>query len=417
MEKKMGADYLSGLLEIKRERVLLRYSYYESKEKAYSPEITIPKKLRDMFKASSGWCTKAVDSLADRLMVRGIENDGMNMMEIYAANNPDVLFDSAILGALIAGCNFISLAVGENGSPRLEVIDAANATGIIDRTTGLLKEGYAVIERNSYGQPVVDAYYEPYQTTYRYLDEKREEVIAHPVQYPLLVPIIFKPDARRPLGHSRISRACMYYQDRAKRTRERMEVSSEFYSVPQKYVLGLSDEADDFDTFKATISTMLDFRKDEEDGSVPSVGQFTQQSMSPFIEQMKADAADFAGETGLTLDDLGYVSQNPSSAEAIKASHETLRLIARKAQKKFASGFINAGYLGACLRDGTNYTRTEAIKSRVMWEPIFEPDMAALGLIGDGVQKINTAVPGYITEENLRDLTGIKSAAPVNEDF
>lgn len=417
MEKKMGADYLSGLLEIKRKRVLLRYSYYESKEKAYSPEITIPKKLRDMFKASSGWCTKAVDSLADRLMVRGIENDGMNMMEIYAANNPDVLFDSAILGALIAGCNFISLAVGENGSPRLEVIDAANATGIIDRTTGLLKEGYAVIERNSYGQPVVDAYYEPYQTTYRYLDEKREEVIAHPVQYPLLVPIIFKPDARRPLGHSRISRACMYYQDRAKRTRERMEVSSEFYSVPQKYVLGLSDEADDFDTFKATISTMLDFRKDEEDGSVPSVGQFTQQSMSPFIEQMKADAADFAGETGLTLDDLGYVSQNPSSAEAIKASHETLRLIARKAQKKFASGFINAGYLGACLRDGTNYTRTEAIKSRVMWEPIFEPDMAALGLIGDGVQKINTAVPGYITEENLRDLTGIKSAAPVNEDF
>jgi hypothetical protein len=190
-----------------------------------------------------------------------------------------------------------------------------------------------------------------------------------------------------------------------------MEVSSEFYSTPQKYVLGLSEEADDFDTFKATISTMLDFRKDEEDGSVPTVGQFTQQSMAPFIEQMKADASDFAGETGLTLDDLGYVSQNPSSAEAIKASHETLRLIARKAQKKFASGFINAGYLGACLRDGQNYTRMEALKSTILWEPILEPDMAALGLIGDGVQKINTAVPGYITEENLRDLTGIKSAA------
>lgn len=417
MEKKMGVEYLSGLLEIKRKRVLIRYGYYESKEKSVSAEITIPKQLRDMFKASSGWCTKAVDSLADRLMVRGIENDGMNMMQIFEENNPDVLFDSAILGALIAGCNFISLAIGENGSPRLEVIDAANATGIIDRTTGLLTEGYAVIERNEYGQPTVDAYYEPFRTTYRYIDKQTEEVIPHTVQYPLLVPVIFKPDARRPLGHSRITRACMYYQDRAKRTRERMEVSSEFYSTPQKYVLGLSEEADDFDTFKATISTMLDFRKDEEDGSVPSVGQFTQQSMSPFIEQMKADAADFAGETGLTLDDLGYVSQNPSSAEAIKASHETLRLIARKAQKKFASGFINAGYLGACLRDGTNYTRTEAIKSRVMWEPIFEPDMAALGLIGDGVQKINTAVPGYITEENLRDLTGIKSAAPVNEDF
>ena len=36
--------------------------------------------------------------------------------------------------------------------------------------------------------------------------------------------------------------------------------------------------------------------------------------------------------------------------------------------------------------------------------------MAALGLIGDGVSKINTAVPGYFTDENLRDLTGIESA-------
>jgi hypothetical protein len=162
---------------------------------------------------------------------------------------------------------------------------------------------------------------------------------------------------------------------------------------------------------------MLDFRKDEEDGSVPTVGQFNQQSMEPFIEQMKADAADFAGETGLTLDDLGYVSQNPSSVEAIKASHESLRLTARKAQKKFSSGFINAGYLAACLRDGKDYKRYEAVKSSISWEPIFEPDMAALGLIGDGALKLNTAVPGYITEENLRDLTGIKSAKVQNGEF
>lgn len=417
MENLMGADYLGAVLEQKRKRVLLRYTYYEAKEKSPSVEITIPKKLRDMFRASSGWCAKAVDSLSDRLMVRGIDDDTMNMMEIFNENNPDVLFDSAILGALIAGCNFISIARDADNRPRLEVIDGANATGVIDRTTGLLKEGYAVLERDECGLPVIDAYFEPYQTTYRWLEEKREEQFIHGVGYPLLVPIIFKPDARRPFGHSRITRACMYYQDRAKRTRERMEVSSEFYSVPQKYVLGLSEEADDFDTFKATISTMLDFRRDEESGTVPTVGQFTQQSMEPFIEQMKSDAADFAGETGLTLDDLGYVSQNPSSAEAIKASHESLRLIARKAQRQFSSGFINTGYLAACLRDGKNYKRAEAVKSAVLWEPIFEPDMAALGMIGDGVQKLNTAVPGYITEDNLRELTGIKSMKQENEEF
>jgi len=36
--------------------------------------------------------------------------------------------------------------------------------------------------------------------------------------------------------------------------------------------------------------------------------------------------------------------------------------------------------------------------------------MSTLGLIGDGVQKINTAIPEYINGETIRDLTGIKGA-------
>ena len=62
-------------------------------------------------------------------------------------------------------------------------------------------------------------------------------------------------------------------------------------------------------------------------------GQFTAASMTPFVEQLKMAAAGFAGETGLTLDDLGFVSDNPSSVEAIKASHENLRLAGKAAQR------------------------------------------------------------------------------------
>ncbi|WP_217269836.1 hypothetical protein [Finegoldia magna] len=40
--------------------------------------------------------------------------------------------------------------------------------------------------------------------------------------------------------------------------------------------------------------------------------------MSPFTEQLRTAAAGFAGESGLTLDDLGFVSDNPSSSDAIK---------------------------------------------------------------------------------------------------
>ena len=121
-------------------------------------------------------------------------------------------------------------------------------------------------------------------------------------------------------------------------------------------------------------------------------------------------AALFAGETSLTLDDLGFVTDNPSSAEAIKASHENLRLMARKAQRTFGSSFLNVGFLEACLRDNYPYKREQLYLTKAKWEPVFEPDSATLSSIGDGAIKINQAIPGYFDKENLKDLTGIKSS-------
>ena len=191
------------------------------------------------------------------------------------------------------------------------------------------------------------------------------------------------------------------------RTVKRSEIAAEFYSFPQKYVTGLSEDAERLDKWKSTISSMMSFTKDE-DGDSPQLGQFTQQSMTPHLEQLKMFAALFAGETGLTIDDLGFATENPSSSEAIKASHENLRLMARKAQRNFGSGFLNVGYLAACLRDDFPYERRQLYLTRPQWEPIFEPDMAALSGIGDGALKINQAVPGYFGANNLRNLTGIK---------
>ena len=157
------------------------------------------------------------------------------------------------------------------------------------------------------------------------------------------------------------------------------------------------------------MSAMIEFTKDE-DGEKPQLGQFSQQSMAPHTEQLKMFAALFAAETGLTMDDLGFVTDNPSSAEAIKASHENLRLIARKAQRTFGSGFLNVGYLAACLRDDFPYERKQFYLTKPKWEPVFEPDAAMLSSIGDGAVKINQAVPGYFNKDNLRDLTGIEAS-------
>ena len=354
-----------------------------------------------------GWCGKAVYSLGDRLSFREFRNDNFNLNEIYRLNNADVLFDSAILSALVSSCCFLYLSQDESGYPRLQVLDGGNATGVMDPITGLLQEGYAVLSRNDYGTPTLEAYFTPAETWYYHKGAKsyRRE---NPAPYPLLVPVVYRPDAARPFGHSRISRACMGLMQGALRTLKRSEISAEFYSFPQKYVLGMDPDAEPMDRWRATISTLLQITKDE-DGDVPKVGQFTQVSMSPVTEQLRTFAALFAGETGLTLDDLGFVTDNPSSAEAIKASHENLRLAARKAQRTFGVGFLNAGYLAACLRDQYPYTRRQMYLTTPIWEPVFEPDAAMLSGIGDAVGKINGTIPGYFGPNNLRDLTGIAS--------
>lgn len=406
MEKYRGMGYLRRKLNNKRIRVAVRYRYYEMKNANRDFNIIIPKEFK-CFNEVLGWCGKAVDQLADRLVFREFANDNFDLNEIYRQNNADILFDSAILSALIAACCFIYISPDETGFPRLQVIDGGNATGIIDPITNMLVEGYAVLTRDDHDSPTLEAYFTTGETWY-YPKGAKPYRMKNPAPYPLLVPILHRPDAVRPFGHSRITRACMNLMQGALRTLKRSEISAEFYSFPQKYVLGTDPDAEPMDRWRATISTMLQFTKDEEGGS-PKVGQFSQVSMSPFTEQLRTFAALFAGETGLTLDDLGFVTDNPSSAEAIKASHEPLRLAARKAQRTFGTGFLNAGFLAACLRDNFAYQRRQIYLTRPTWDPVFEPDAAMLAGIGDAVGKVNQVMPGYFGPSNLRELTGISS--------
>lgn len=411
MEQYKGIDYLRTKLEARRDRVLTRYKYYEMKNAKPDPSPIIPESMKMNYLSVLGWCGKAVDALADRLAFREFKDDDFELNEIFRMNNPDVFFDSAILSALISSCCFVYISPDETGYPRLQVIDGSNATGIIDPITGLLKEGYAVLERDSNGNVLLEAYFVAGRTDY-YPKKSNTVVPVEPYSVknsapaPLLVPVIYKPDAKRPFGHSRISRACMNVMDKARNTITRTEVSSEFYSFPQRYVLGTSSDAEPLDKWKSTIATLMEITKDE-DGDHPVAGVFQQQSMEPNISQLRMYASVFAGETGLTLDDLGFATDNPSSSDAIAAAHENLRLAARKAQRTFGSGFLNVGYIAACMRDEYAYQRRQFYMTKPVWAPVFEPDFSAFSTFGDGVQKLVQAAPGYFGMDNLQEMLGI----------
>ena len=400
-----GINFLQFKLAMKRIRVELRYLFYEMQNIPFDFGISTPPELK-YFNSVIGWCAKGVDSLADRLDFAKFDNDVFGFDEIFDQNNRDIFFDAAFKGALIGSCSFVYISKDESGYPRLQVIDGYDATGIIDPITQMLKEGYAVLERDQFGNAIKEAYF-TYEYTAFYENGKLVRTDRNDAPYPLLVPIIFKPDARRPFGHSRISRSCMSIVGSALRTIKRSEISAEFYSFPQKWATGVDDDAAQIDKWTAAMSAMMKFTLNEDGSDHVRLGQFSQQSMAPHVDQLKMFASLFGGEVGLTLDDLGFPQSNPSSFEAIQAAHENLRLTAKSAQKSFSVGLINTGFLAACVRDNYKYQRSQVTIERPIWRPPFQADVSMLSGVGDALQKLSTSYPDYLTETKLLELTGI----------
>lgn len=399
-----GIDVLRKKLTDKSVKVKKRYVFYDAHETIRDLGISTPPALR-YFMSTLGWCAKGVDSLADRLSFKEFRNDDFELNQIFRANNQDILVDSMVLESLIASCSFVFLQPTDN-YPKLQVLTADSATGVIDPVTFMLTEGYAVLEWDrTKTVKLREAYFIPGEI-HLFESGKEVSVTKTPYKYIPLVPIIFRPSASRPFGHSRISRACMDYTASAIRTIKRSEIGAEFFSYPQKYVTGLSQDAEPMKKWKATMSSLLTFTKDE-NGDHPILGQFTTQSMTPHLEQLRMFASLFAGEVGLTLNDMGFSTENPQSAEAIKASHDVLRLTADKAKSRYATNLINVGVVAASILNGKDIDRASFVDTEVVWKPSFAPDINSLGALGDAVLKLQQAFPEYITEEKLKELTGI----------
>lgn len=410
-----GKAYLQKKLNATQDYIRTRYAYYEMKNNHNIRSISIPQRILNEYMTNLGWCTKAVDLLADRLVVNKFKNDDYNMQNLFAMNNPDILFGSAIKGALISACDFIYLYKDESGNVRMQVIGGKNGTGIIDDTTSLLSEGYAILERDPQTDEVLrDAYFTKEYTEYTDYVNKQTWEVPNNTNQCLLVPIINEPkQGTKSFGHSRISRNMMRTQDQAEELMARLNVLAEVNSWPQKWVTGLS-EYTEMNDLQATFASMLRFDKDE-DGDRPTLGQFSQMSFSDHVSAFDTYVSMFSGMSSLTRDDLGFVTENPSSAESKKAALESLRVIAGKCQHDFSVGFINTGYVGICLREEAPLRR-EIIKStKVIWRPLVEPDAATLSGIGDGILKINQAMEGFITPEILSELIGIDGAIEVDD--
>lgn len=324
---------LYELYEKKLTRNLLRDRYYEMKQKPFDLGISVPPHLKRLEQVI-GWAAKSVDSLANRSQFDGFvcedENTLLTLQNICTRNNLKRKYRKAVRSELKHSCAFAAVTSTLDNHAQINVYPATAAAALWSDHLGRISAGMVVVDRDNSargeGRPIwIDVFTDEAIIEIRYINGGWvADYNYHGMGRCLMEALVHNATLDRPMGTSRISRAVMNICDSAMRASVRSEISSEFFTSPQKYLLGADKEAlEGKSKWDAYIGNIFAVSRSKT-GEVPQFGQLSQGSMQPHIDYMRALAARFSGETNIPINELGIVSDNPSSAEAIYASKEAL---------------------------------------------------------------------------------------------
>ena len=375
LNKKLeGHDAKNGVLE----------RYYEGKNKLKDLRISIPPQLTAV-ESVVGWAGTAVDVLEERLDFEGyIGGDALGLNEIYRANELDLESSLGHKDALIYGTGFVVVGKGLDGEPDplITIESPKKMTAFYDlRSRRLLAA--LLVNRKDNGRPESGSLYLPNETIFLeyvngvWYDVDRD---VHNLGRVPVAPLVNNPRSSDAHGRSEITRAVRSYTDSAMRTLLGAEIAREFYSAPQRYILGADEDFfTDADGNPLNPWTVYQGRvlgiPSNADGQLPQVGQFTANSTSPYFEQIRAYAQLIAAETAIPASYLGFQTDNPSSADAIRQMEARLVKRAERRQKQFGRTWLEVAKLALLVRDGS--IPTEADNLRPIWRDASTPTRAA----------------------------------------
>lgn len=371
--------HLVCLWRQKKVRNTLRYEYYTQKQGLKDFGISLPDRLKNS-EIKIGWAQKAVDALLARSQFDGFTFDDQNwetedlIRDICRQNNLNQLYKQASRSELISSCAFWTVSRGNVaiGEPSA-IINAYQATyGSCewDRRKKRVKHGLTIVDTE-----MTDTGEEVPTCACLYTDTDTWEITKingvwtsrrnpHTLGRPMFEPMVYKPTLERPLGNSRITRSVMTLVDCAQREAFRTEASAEFFTAPQKYILGADEDLFEGQTQMETyIGNWLAISRDT-NGDIPQVGMFNQGTMQPHTDYMRALASRFSCETNIPVSMLGVIHDNPSSAEAINAELEPLLQEAEELNQMNGKALVNVALIAlACAKNCTLEELSEVDRS------------------------------------------------------
>lgn len=394
----MLADLLT-LWAAKIARNRLKMRYYNGKNVLKDFGISIPPQLLDV-ETIVGWPQKSVDAMAVRCRFDGFTATNAETQALLdrvdERSRLRVKYRQAVQSTLIHSCSFATVTMDADGRSRIDFYSAERAAARWDDNEGRIAYGM-VIDGFSDGEPSEITMYTDNAAVHVWRTSENAwdwEAQPYSMGRPTMEALSYRPTFAKPFGQSRINRAVMSITDSAVREALRTEISAEFFTSPQKYLLGADREAFANKTkWEAYIGNIFAVGRDE-DGNIPQFGQLSQGSMQPHTDYMRSLAARFSGETNVPISTLGVIHDQPASAEAIYAASEPLIIEcedfndgAREALKSLAVMAI-AGELDM------PYDQLEERFTDFM--PNFRnPAMPSVVSQTDAMVKIASVVPGF----------------------
>ena len=382
-------------------------AYYESEQ--VTPDIgidNIPACVDPGVRCD--WARKAVTSVSERVRMDGFvfagDYEDEEFAAIVRANSLDAEFNRNVASELTHGCMFATVNRSARGVA-IRMHTAEDSAAIWDVANQRIGAGMVVADarRTDWGglRPVptqVNLHLSGRVVVLRRTGPSSwaAETLPHPLDRPLMEAFTYRATGLKPFGQTRITRTVRYLVDEVERTLRYMAVSSAFYATPQRYIMGLTDEQYDAmvdDKWKTLIGSILLATRDE-DGNVPTPGQFSAASPQPYVEAIQTYAKLFSGATGVPLNSLGIVQDNPSSAEAIAAQREDICTAAEDCIESNRESMRNVALMAMAVAGNTTIDGLSDEQRSVM--PHFRnPSMPSLASTADAMTKIAAVLTGF----------------------
>lgn len=351
--------------------------YYDGKQPLnyLAPEISaqVGRRLSSLV---INWPRTIADSVQRRTYVEGfrVGNDGLvdaELARLWQENDLDETSQLAQLDALIHGRAFLMVWGSDTDplTPRVTIESAHQVA--VSRSPGS-REVRAAVKRWTDGETDFASLYlrdeilrfsKPSPTLGVIEKWALRDRLENPLYAVPVVPLINRPRLLKLNGESELTDV-IPLADAVNKLATDMIVASEFHAMPRRWATGIQiPTGPDRERLQADARDYWDNATKGKTwlaGEGVEFGQFSEANLGNFVAAIQLLTAQIAAVAGLPPHFLGINTDNPASADAIRAAEATLVERAQEKHRTWAGAYEQAMRLAVAARDGVPLDRLDS---------------------------------------------------------